>query len=79
MENLALAKQIVSLVSGILWALLLLIIVLIFARILSIISIIRKIANRFEVVSDIKGWWNMINTVRRKVQKKTKKISRDED
>jgi len=79
MENLALAKQIISLISGVLWAVLLLIIVLIFVRILSIISSIRKIANRFEIVSDIKGWWSMINDVRRKVQKKTKKISRDED
>jgi hypothetical protein len=79
MENLALAKQIISLVSGVLWAVLLLIIVLIFVRILSIISSIKKIANRFEIVSDIKGWWSMINDVRRKVQKKTKKINRDED
>ena len=79
MENLALAKQIISLVSGVLWAVLLLIIVLIFVRILSIISSIKKIANRFEIVSDIKGWWSMINDLRRKVQKKTKKISRDED
>ncbi len=79
MENLALAKQIVSLISGVLWAVLLLVIVLIFVRILSIISSIKKIANRFEIVSDIKGWWGMINDVRRKVQKKTKKISRDEE
>lgn len=79
MENLALAKQIISLISGVLWAVLLLIIVLIFVRILSIISTIRKIASRLEIVSDIKGWWSMINDVRRKVQKKTKKISRDED
>jgi hypothetical protein len=79
MENLALAKQIISLISGVLWAVLLLIIVLIFVRILSIISSIKKIANRFEIVSDIKGWWSMINDLRRKVQKKTKKISRDED
>jgi hypothetical protein len=79
MENLALAKQIVSLISGVLWAVLLLVIVLIFVRILSIISSIKKIANRFEIVSDIKGWWSMINDLRRKVQKKTKKISRDEE
>ncbi len=79
MENLALAKQIISLVSGVLWAVLLLIIVLIFVRILSIISTIKKIASRLEMVSDIKGWFGLINDLRRKVQKKTKKISRDED